>query len=197
MHMVTNSRHLSLTAKRGVTSLPLDPPPFFLEQEIRISFKGLSVYATCVGLLVLVVLRSIFPGAYNPLPSLIALIVTSAGSAGYYHGVRLLSYWLVWAWVIRRYPSTGGIHPAARGELPRNAFLIVLLSPCLGFVPLCAVLYGIYNGFRPELWLCIAVGAALSVGDMRAVWHLMFIDSSRWLKETTTGMDVLRLVGSD
>ncbi|MFH1117732.1 MAG: hypothetical protein V1792_27750 [Pseudomonadota bacterium] len=194
--MPANSKHLPLTTRRGVTSLPLDPPPFFLEREIRLPWKGLGVYSTCVGLAVLCGFRLFFPGIHTPLPSLISLIVVSAGSAGFYHGVRLLAYWLVWAWVLRRYPLSGGIHPAARGELPCSAFLLVLLSPCLGFVPLCAAMYGSLGGFRPELWLCAAVGAALSVKDLRAVRHLLFIDRSRWLKETVSGMDVLKLVDS-
>ncbi len=158
--------------------------------------KGLGVYSTCVGLFVLCAFRLLFPGIHSPLPSLISLIVVSAGSAVFYYGIRHSSYWLAWAWVIRRYPSIGGIHPAARGELPRNAFLLVLLFPCLGFVPLCAVMYGFHEGFRPALWLCIAVGAALSVRDLRVVRHLLFIDRSRWLKETMNGMDVLKFIDS-
>ncbi|MDQ7784894.1 MAG: hypothetical protein RDU20_18570 [Desulfomonilaceae bacterium] len=195
--MGTNFRQPSLTAKQAVASLPLDPPPFFLEREIRLTFRGLGVYSTGVGIAVLLVLRAAFPGIYDPLPSLVSLLAISACSVGFYHGVRVFSYWLTWGWVIRRYPSIGGIHPAARGELPRNAFLTVLLSPSIGFVPLWVGLYWLYEGFRPEIWLCTAIWAASSMGDLRSVRHLVSVDPSRWIKDTPTGMDVLRLIGSD
>jgi hypothetical protein len=195
--MAANSRHLSLTAKQRAVALPLDPPPFFLETEIRLVFPGLGLYTTGVGLLVLTAFRSTFPGHYQPLPSLTILLVTSVVSVGFYYGVRLLSYWCVWAWVIRKHPPVGRIHPAARGELPRNAFLFVLLCPCSAFIPLCAFLYIQTGAFRPELWLAVAVAAAISIKDLRAVWHLSSIDPSRWVKETSSGMDVLKLIDTD
>lgn len=142
----------------------------------------------------LLLLWFLMPAYPYPIPSLMVMLLASAGSAGYYYGVRFLSYWVVWAWVTRRHPSIGGIHPAARGELPRNAYLLTLLSPILAFVPLCGGLLAGGAGILPEICMAIAVAAAVSVRDLRAAMSLLSVDSSRWVKETARGMDILKLI---
>ena len=193
--MATNTRISTLTARRRATDLPLDPPPFYLEGEIPWTGPGFGIQTTCVGLLVLLALWLLSPDASYPLPSLTVLLVTSVGSAGYYHAVRFVSCWVVWAWVIRSYPSMGGIHPAARGELPRNMFLLALLSPLCAFVPLLGVcMYAGGEQFLPEIWLVVAVAAAISIRDVRAARRLLCVDSTRWVKDTARGMDILKLI---
>jgi hypothetical protein len=192
--MVSNPQHATLRAGPTLRASPLDPPPFFLEKEIRLPTRLMGVYAVVTGVLVLVVLRFIIPVHANSLPSLTRLFVSAIGTTGFYCGFRFLTYWAVWAYVIRKYPSSGGIHPAARGELPRNCFLLVFFAPGVVFIPLCAILARLELGFSPTLWLAVAVVAGISLRDVHAGWTILSCDTSAWVKETSTGLDILRPV---
>ncbi|MEW6136790.1 MAG: hypothetical protein AB1733_01055 [Thermodesulfobacteriota bacterium] len=182
-------------AKSIPTSLPLDPPPFFLEDEIVLPSRGLGLYALLVGLLILIALRLLFP-VTGLLPSLSQLMVISVGTVAIYLFVRFFGYWIAWVVVIRSYPASGGIHPAARGELPRNVFLVVLLLPIGIFVPICAIYCWKTSGFPPEMWLVVSLVISLSVRDVIAVSGLVFNDGQTWIKESDRGLDVLRPTSS-
>ncbi len=177
----------------AVSSSPVDPPPFLLEDEIVLPSRSLALYAIVVGLLILIALRLLFVVSY-PLPSLGRLMFFSVGTALLYHCVRSISYWTAWARVTRKYPLTRGIHPAARGELPRNAFLLISILPSATFFPLCVAYVIAGNGFGPEAWLVVAVVASLSIPDMSAGWNLVFCSPDTWIKSNERGLDVLRFV---
>lgn len=180
------------TVSSNPLSLPLDPPPFFLDDEILLPSRGLALYALLVGLLILIALRLLFLVTY-PLPSLGRLVIFSIGTGGFYHSVRFLGYWVAWVGVTRTYPSSGAIHPAARGELPRNVFLLVIILPCAIFVPVVAAYSLMGPGFTPEMWLVVAVVISLSIRDVSGAWNLLFCDRETWIKESGRGLDVLRL----
>jgi len=179
--------------KRSTRSL-LDPPPFFLEEEVRFRTRFMGVYPVAAGALVLAILRWVSPVGTDSLPSLLVLFISAIGATGFYWGWRLLSYWSVWAYVFRRYPTWGGINLAARGELPRNGFLLVLFAPSIAFILLCVMLVRLGLGFGPTLWMAAAVVAGISLRDLHAGWTLLFRDRSTWVKETPTGLDVLKPV---
>ena len=181
-------------AASALSSSPVDPPPFFLEDEIVLPSRGLALYALVVGLLILIALRLLSVVTY-PLPSLSRLMAFSVGTGLLYHSIRFVSYGIAWAAVKRSYPLSGGIHPAARGELPRNAFLLVLLLPAATFIPLCVGYVFEGKGFGPEMWLVVAVLASLSLRDITAGWNLLFCNSDTWVKAHERGLDVLKFVG--
>lgn len=184
-----------LNIPAGTGSLPLDPPPFFLAREIRLSHSFAGLAPVLVGLLILSVYGLVF---YNPCQSVQPfwrLVGVSVAAGSLYLIARFFSYWAAWLWVTRLHSVVGGIHPTARGELPRNAFLAVFILP--GTVLLVACLLGtlIAQGFGPELWLAVAVVAGNVLGDLRGAWHLAFVQSTCWVKQTQAGLDVLRPVG--
>lgn len=193
--MEKHSPHVPVRAGFRSASLPLDPPPFFLEEEILVPSRGRGLYESTVGLLVLIALWLVFPEVSRPLPSLMELFAWAVGGAGFYYGMRLVTYYVVWLATLHTYPSSAGIHPAARGELPRNAFLVVLLFPIVAFVALCLVLSRFAFGFGPTAWIAAAVVAGVSLRDVRLAWNVLFLDTSRWIKKTKRGLDVLQPVG--
>lgn len=181
------------TAAR-VDSLPLDPPPFYLEREIRLPSSGLGISSVLPGLIILLGVRALLPGNITEIPSLFLLMVISLVVGSSYFAARFLAYWAVWLRVTRRHVPVNGIHPAARGELPRNGFLLVLLAPVCTVMPITwAALRG-EAGFGPELWLAVAVMASISLRDLRAACRVLSIKSSYWIKETRFGLDVLKPV---
>lgn len=177
----------------AVSSSPVDAPPFLLDDEIVLPSRSLALYALVVGLLILIALRLLFVVSF-PLPSLGRLVAFSVGTALLYHCIRFVSYWIAWGVVTRKYPLTRGIHPAARGELPRNAFLLVTILPSAAFVPLCGAYVLAGNGFGPEAWLVVSVVASLSIPDVSAGWNLVLCSPDTWIKSSERGLDVLKFV---
>ena len=173
---------------------PIDPPPFYLDGEIRLGMSGNWLLGVLFGVAVILFLAKAFPHPARPFPSLALLMVVSVTTASFYLGVRFIAYWVVWLRATRKYTSIRGVHPTGRGELPRNAFLAVLLAPLLACVPACALLIAFGPGFGPETWLAIALTAALAIPDLRAARQVFARDGSCWIKETRNGLDVLRRV---
>ncbi len=153
---------------------------------------GSALWVGLVGLAVLCLFPWLFANASRKVPSPAVLLGWSFGAAAFYVAVRFVAYWCAWAAVIRRYPLVRGVHPAARGQLPRYAFLAVVLAPLW----LCgAVLLFLSKGgtaFSPETWLALAVVAGISVRDLRIAMHLIFLAPDRWIKETRGGLTTLR-----
>ena len=178
----------------GMGSLPLDPPPFLLEKEIRLSDSFVGLGPVMAGVLILGAYVLLF---HNPRQSILPfwhLMGVSAAAGGLYLVGGLFSYWAAWLWVTTRHSVVGGIHPAARGELPRNVFLAVLLVPGAAVLTACLLASRAEQGFAPELWLAVAVVAGNVLRDLRAAWHLVSEQPACWVKRTRRGLDVLRPV---
>jgi hypothetical protein len=177
--------------RSSLGSLPLDPPPFFLEKEVRLRFAGGGALGLLVGTMVVVVSRIVSLDPAGSTPSLAPLMAVSFAVGFFYLGTRFLAYSLTWLTVTRKYPLIGRIHPAARGELPRKPFLLVLLVPGATVVPVCVALAAAVPALVPVLWLAIAVAARLAAPDLQAAWKVLGADPSCWIKETKIGLDVL------
>jgi hypothetical protein len=177
--------------------LPLDPPPFFLEGEIRLSGSRMNISCAAIGLTVLLILRFLLPDPANPLPSLSILAMSSLGAAAFYFGVRFVAYWATWRRISGTYRQTGGRYLGANGELPKNAFLVVFMAPLAAFTVLCLILVGTRGGLGPGWLVAIAVVAGLAFRDLKAAWQVLLLDPARWLKETSRGLDVLKPVADD
>ncbi len=194
----TKIHHKSIGNKsrvRAVTpGLPLDPPPFFLEGEIRLSGSRMNITCAAVGLTVLLALWIFLPDPAKPLPSLTVLVMSSVGAAAYYFSVRFVAYWATWRRISGTYRQTGGRYLGANGELPKNAFLFVFMAPLAAFTVLCLISVGPRGWLGPCWWVAIAVVAGLAVRDLKAAWQVRFLDPTRWLKETSRGLDVLKPV---
>jgi hypothetical protein len=130
----------------------------------------------------------------QPLPSLISLVLVSLGSAGAYLTIHHLVYILIWFRALRKYQEVRGIHPAARGELPRNAFAVVLCAPFLGIAAFLGGIVTLGLGLRPLVWMGAAVTMGLFVRDLEALWHLSGVDRGAWITQSTTGLDILKPV---
>lgn len=156
----------------------------------------MGIWSTLLGLCVLVVMRFMLPAAGGQLPSLSALTVWALGTAGFYFGVRFAAFGIVRARARREYREK---NPGARilpyAELPRNLFLVASLAPVVSLIPLCFALLGMGTRVGPQLWILISVGAALSLRDLTGAAHILFVDPSRWIKETSAGLDILDPAG--
>ncbi len=192
--MKYNSKQADAVERPFMGSLPLDPPPFFLEGEIRMGRARSMIAATLLGLLILLPYGLGHPQAGGKFPSLFALFVAAVAAAGGYFGVRFLVYWTQWARAIRNFPMVGGVHPAARGELPRNSFLWVLLTPVVTVFPLCLWLSLRTTDLSPAFWLAASVAAGIAFPDLVAAGRLFLVPSDRWVNETPKGLDVLKPV---
>lgn len=177
--------------------LPLDPPPFLLEGEIRLSGTYMDISCAAMGVIVLLALRLFLPDPLGPLPSLSLLMMTSAGAAVFYFGIRFVTYWAIWRKISGNYRQKGGRYLGANGELPKNAFLMVFLAPSAAFGVLYLILADPGGVLRPGWWVAIAVVAGIAFRDLKAAWHVLFLDQARWLKETSRGLDILKPVVGD
>lgn len=170
----------------------LDPPPFFLDGEIRVGGSKSALSAVALGILILLLYPVLFDEPRQALPPMSLLLVAALVAASFYLGVRFLAYWVIWLRAIGRHSYTNGIHPAARGELPRNAFLVVLLAPLASFLLIGVLIWAIGIRLWPEFWLAVAVAFSISVADLKAALHVARLDSGCWIKENRHGIDVLR-----
>ncbi len=177
--------------------LPLDPPPFFLEGEIRLSGPYINISCAAFGLTCLLAFRMFLPSPSRPLPSLSLLMMSSVGAGVFYFGIRFATYWAIWRTISGNYRQKGGRYLGANGELPKNAFLLVFITPLAAFAALCLILAGSGGELAPGWWVAIAVVAGIASRDLKAAGHVLFLDSARWLKETTRGLDVLKPVVGD
>ncbi len=178
----------------GSAASPLAPPPFYLDREIRLSGVRTAMLATVLGLGIVTLFLFAHGPLSAPLPSLGFSTLVSVLSAAACLVVRFVCYRLVWTFVSRSYPLRGSVHPAARGELPRNAYLFVLTAPTALLVAAFSVA-ALWNiEFGPEMWLAVAVAAAVCSGDFVAAGHVVRVNSAFWIMETGAGLDVLRPV---
>jgi hypothetical protein len=184
-------------ARAAALGLPLDPPPFFLEGEIRLSGTYLNVSCAAVGLIVLLAFRLSLPDPVGSLPSLSLLMMTSVGAAVFYFGIRFATYWTIWRKISGNYRQKGGRYLGANGEMPKNAFLAVLIVPSAAFGVLYLILADPSGMPGPGWWVAIAVVAGIAFRDLKAAWQVLFLDRARWLKETSRGLDILKPIVGD
>jgi hypothetical protein len=184
-------------ARAVALGLPLDPPPFFLEGEIRLSGSYMNVSCAAMGLIVLLAFRLFMPDPVRPLPSLSLLVMTSAGAAVFYFGIRFVTYWAVWRKISGNYRQKGGRYLGANGELPKNAFLMVFMAPSAAFGVLYLILADSSGVLGAGWWVAIAVVAGIAFRDLQGAWHVLFLDHARWLKETPRGLDILKPIVGD
>lgn len=181
-------------ARAVALGLPLDPPPFFLEGEIRLSGPYINVSCAATGLICLMAFRIFLPSPARPLPSLSLLIMSSVCAGFFYFGMRFVTYWAIWRRISGNYRQKGGRYLGANGELPKNAFLLVFITPLASFAALYFILAGSGGEMGPGWWVAIAVVIGIAFPDLKAAWHVLFLDPARWLKETTRGLDILNPV---
>jgi hypothetical protein len=184
-------------ARAAALGLPLDPPSFFLEGEIRLSGWYVNVSCAAVALVVLVAFRLCLAGVERPLPSLSRLTMIAVGAAVFYFGIRFVTYLAIWRKISGNYRQKGGRYLGANGELPKNAFLMVFMTPLAAFGVLYLTLAGLGGVLGPGWWVAIAVVAGIAFRDLKAAWHVLFLDRARWLKETSRGLDILKPVVGD
>ena len=184
-------------ARAAALGLPLDPPPFFLEGEIRLSGSYMNASCVAMGVIVLLAFQLFLPDPVRPLPSLSLLMMTSVGAALFYFGIRFVAYWAIWRKISGNYRQKGGRCLGANGELPKNAFMVVFMSPLAAFGVLYLILADPSGALGPGWWVAIAVVTGIAFRDLRAAWHVLFLDQARWLKETSRGLDILRPVVGD
>lgn len=155
-----------------------------------------AIAGTLLGLAVLLPYGLSRLHSAGSMPSLLLLFGAAAGAAGAYFGIRFLLYWIQWARAIRKFPMVGGVHPAARGELPRNSFLWVLLTPVLMVVPFCLAFSLKTSEVSPAFWLAASVGIGISLPDLVGAGQLLLVPPDRWINETRNGLDVLKRIAS-
>lgn len=168
--------------------------PFLLEKQIPQDELWGWVVSTLIGLVVLTVFWLLIPREPVRIPALERLVIVSVGAGGFYLGIRFLAYWATWVTQARRRKPTAGLQPGAHGELPRNAFILVLSAPGISSALMLGAiaLWGL--GSAPEFGLAVSVVAGISVPDLRAIHHLLPINSEYWIKQTSGGLDVLKLI---
>ncbi len=161
------------------------------------SGSRMNISCAAIGLIVLLGFRLFLPDPDRPLASLSLLMMSSVGAAVLYLSIRLVAYWAIWRKVSGNYRQKGGRYLGANGELPKNAFLLVFMVPLAAFASLYLILAGRGDGLGPGWWVAIAVVAGIAFRDLKAAWHVLFLDQARWLKETPRGLDVLKPVVGD
>jgi hypothetical protein len=171
---------------------PLDPPPFYVEGVIRDGsiWSGLTSAAVSVG--ILATYAALFAGSAGVNPSLWRFILVSIGMGCLYQAVKFLSYWGAWGFTAQKYQVIGTVHPAARGELPRNWLIFVQTAPSLTVGFLCALMYALGGLTGPEVWLVAAVIAGSSLRDLRIALRLVQVNEGTWILQTKNGLDVLQ-----
>jgi hypothetical protein len=172
----------------------IDSPPFRLEEEIRLSETRSGFWAVVAGLLVLVALQVLTPRHAGRLPSLTMLLTISLAAGASYVLVRYVSYWIARIVVTQMYAPIGRVHPAASGELPRTAFLCVLLAPGIVAALACTIAAKAGAAFGPEFRLAVAVVIGVALRDLRAAYRVLLVPASRWIKEKRNGLEVLQPV---
>lgn len=173
---------------------PVDVPPFILEREISHSATRTGLYGTVLGSAVLVFFRFVGPSSSENFPGLSLLLAVSMGTAGFYFSVRFGCYWCIRWKASLDAVIPGRIDPKARGELPRNGFLLVWVCPLVACIPVWAVIVRSGDVDPALLQLSVAVASGIASRDLMAAWYALFVDASRWIKETRRGLDVLKLV---
>ena len=175
-------------------SLALEPPQFLLEKEIRQEgFWGWAA-PTMTTLLLLAVFWLLIPVRPMYVPSLWVLLAVSVGAGGLYHGVRFLCYWAIWTCEAGKRKPTATIQPGAQGELPKTGFILIVSIPTVAAVLVFIILSFWGLARAPEYWLAIAVVAGIAFQDIRTLRHLLPLGPGYWIKETSRGLHILKLV---
>lgn len=176
--------------------LPLDPPPFYLMGVVRIGVPRGGVFGFAVGLAILLLFVVLNTNASEVGGSLGRLTIASAAAAIFYLGARKLIFWVVWLAALRKNQASGAVNPAARGELPRNGYLLVSVLPLVAFVIACVAGSRWVADPGPGMWLAVAVIAGIALRDLTAAWRMMFVPRYCWIKEKGSSLDILRPVRS-
>jgi hypothetical protein len=175
---------------------PLGPPPFYLEAEMRYSPAWSRVFGLVAGIgLLLFYIAFLLPNERaNFTLGRFMLIPLSFGC--WYLTVRLVAYWGAWGFTAQKYQVIGTVHPASRGELPKNWYIFVKLAPSVALISLLVPLYLVGIVLGSEVWLAIAVIAGTVIRDCKTVWQLMRVNRGSWILQTRFGLDVLRPIDS-
>ena len=92
--MPNSDGNLNLPASpQEFVSRQLDPPPFYLEGEIRVGGSKFEFFALGLGLVFVALFPVLLYRPAPPLPSLSILFVVALVSASLYLGIRFLVYW--------------------------------------------------------------------------------------------------------
>jgi hypothetical protein len=174
--------------------MALGPSPFHVEAQRRRPGKRLWI----IGILMAIVGGRIVYQYYRDLsfaPELTTLLAWSVSAAVIYMIIRRLAYKTIWLRVSRTYPLQGRVHPAARGELPRNHYLLALLTPGLSIIVLILAARMFSLGNTADIILFATVAGITALGDIWALTHCLAAGKDNWILETERGLDTLRPVG--
>ncbi|MFH0822538.1 MAG: hypothetical protein V2B18_07280 [Pseudomonadota bacterium] len=192
-HDVPGRQPAKTARKRiGFQASSQEPPPFFLEGEVRIPPYINCVVSTATALIILGAFVVTAP-APSPPPPLLRLLAVSCSSAALYGVIRSACFRFLHAARLRRSPWSFGRTPLS-GELPLPVFLTGLLTPCAIALWTAVGIWGAVFGNGSEIQISSAMIFAAALPDLRAAFHVRAFDSSCWIKETAVGLDVLRPV---
>jgi hypothetical protein len=158
---------------------------------MEIGIPKMGLWSVLSGILVLLVMKLLFPLLVRPVPFLTTLVAMAAGSAGMYMGIRILAFQIALKKAGRVYPKKPKSMVVRGNELPRNAFLVVTVLPVTSIPLMCLALHAWGMAFGPKIWIVIAVGTAISLRDLVSAGHVLLVGPSRWIRETQRGLDVL------
>ena len=189
-------KEVPVKTSRSCYVKPLGPPPFYLETEIRYSSSWGRVLGFAVGIaLLLFYLAFQFPNEGANL-TLGRFMLIPIGFGCWYLTIRFFAYWGAWGFTAQKYQVIGTVHPASRGELPKNWYIFVKLAPSVALILLLVPLYVVGIVLGPEVWLTISVIAGTMLRDCKTVWQLMRINKGSWILQTKSRLDVLRPIDS-
>lgn len=171
---------------------PLEESQFFLERGVRVVSSFVWLQSTAVSLLILTVFFLWRPWLLTTPPTLSILFAYALGGELIFESFRLVSQ-LIAGKILK---SRGGSNQvkkwcALRGELPRNLFLIVCAGPLIGVIALFLAIAILGRDLRPELCLGLSVALGIGVKDVEAMLHMLHVPTSRWIKPTPQGFDIL------
>ena len=180
--------------KRRTGSGASDASPLMLEKQIHQDELWGWFASTATGIIVLAIFWLLLSSQPIRIPSLALLAVVSVGAGGFYFGVRFLAYWATWVRQSRSRQPSGGLQPGAHGELSKNGFLLVVSAPGIASMLMFGILLLWGLGSAPEFGLAVSVVAGVSAPDVSTLVKLWPLDSGCWIRQTSRGLDVLKLV---
>jgi hypothetical protein len=176
------------------TEAPLGPTPHKLQHKRRLSRIRLWAMVCAVGVLGGAKVYWSYR-AMGMAAEFTTLAFCSLAAPLFYVVVRRSIHGALWWRVSRTYPLYGRVHPAARGELPRNLYCMVFSLPFAAGIGLSLILLltGLWRQPHMELFLTVLTITAL--GDIWSLFQCLAAQSKTWIMERENGLDVLKLDG--